>query len=328
VAIAAVAISCTSSSSAPNPIEPRDLPTGSGTISGIVVSHLGGEPIAGATVVSGAAAAVTNAAGEFTLTNTLTSGVGNLLTSAPGFILRGVSVALAGQRTGIRIDMIREADPFSLEFYRTWARDLFGSFELQRLKPWTMDPNFYFKTTLEDEDQVVPPDVIARIVEIFAASIPELSGGRRAIGTVETGTEARDALEGWVNVTFFRVPPTGALGSSSVGGNSGTMVLFYAPELLSSFLNNPWECDTVLEAVADHEITHTMGYYHTLDLVNDTFSGPGCLGSGRPDHVQFHSAIMYARPPGNRDPDVDPSDVFQAEAPSASRRSVISCFIR
>jgi hypothetical protein len=328
VAAAAIAISCTSSSTAPNPIDPGELPTGSGTVSGVVVTHLTGEPIGGATVRMGAAATVTNAAGEFTLTNTLTSGIGNIISSAPGFVLRGVSVALAAQRTGIRIDMIREAEPFVLEFYRAWARDLFGSFELQVLKPWTMDPNFYFKLSLEDEDQVVPPDVIARIVEIFTASIPELSGGRRKIGTVETGTEPREPMDGWVNVTFYRVPPGGALGSSSIGGNVATMVLFYAPELLPNLINNPWECDTVLESIVDHEITHTMGYFHTLDIVNDTFSGPGCSGSGRPDYVRFHSAIMYARPPGNRDPDIDPTDVFQVQAPLASERPVVHCFVR
>jgi hypothetical protein len=329
VALAVSATACTQrSSTAPDPIPIPDRPTGSGLVSGTVVGHLTGTPIAGATVTMGASAAVTTATGEFTLTNTLTSGVGNIIVGAPGYVLRGVSVALAAERTGIRIDMIREADPFSLQFYRAWARDLFGSLEMKTLAPWTVDPNFYFKVSLEDEDQTVPPGVIARIVEIFAASIPELSGGRRQIGTVETGTETRPETDGWVNVIFYRVTPTGALGSTTIGGNTGAMVLFYAPELLSNPQNNPYGCPTVLESVVDHEITHIMGYYHTLDTIIDSFSGAGCNGNGRPERTRFHSAIMYARPPGNRDPDIDPNTVFQAQAPRAGRRSMVACFLQ
>jgi hypothetical protein len=309
-------------------VDPGGLPSGSGTISGIIVSHLGGDPVRGVTVSMGGSFAITNAAGEFTLTNTPTAGVGNIIASTAGFVLRGISVSLAAQRTGIRIDMIREAEPFLLQFYRAWSRDLFGSVEMQTLKSWTKNPNFYFKTTLEDEPDVVPPDVIARIVSIFTASIPDLSGGTRSIGVVETGMETRDAQDGWVNVTFHRVPPGGALGSTTVGGDSGRMVLFYAPELLSTPQNNPWGCDTVLEAIVDHEITHVMGYFHTLDIVGDTFSGPGCSGGGRPAHVQFHSAITYSRPRGNRDPDIDPTTVVQMQAPLAGLRPMVFCFRR
>ena len=323
---AAITLGCTSTSTAPNPIEPGDAPTGSGTISGVVTSHLTGVPVAGATVSMGVSATVTNAAGEFTLTSTPTSGVGNIIASAPGFVLRGVSVTLAAQRTGIQIDMIRDAAPFSLQFYRAWARDLFSSVEMQTLRTWTKNPNFYFKTSLEDTGAIVPADVIARIVSNFTGSIPELSGGKRAIGMVETGTDAREIQDGWVNVLFYQVTPSRSLGSTSVGGDAGQMVLFFAPELLPNPQNNPFGCDTVLEAVVDHEITHVMGYFHTLDIVGDTFSGPGCAGSGRPDNTQFHSAIAYARPRGNRDPDLDPNTVVQMQASVAGSPPVVFCF--
>ena len=118
----------------------------------------------------------------------------------------------------------------------------------------------------------------------------------------------------------------GVLGRSTIGGNSGTISLLYSPLLVSNPQNNPFGCDFYMYGIAVHEITHTLGFYHTLDLINDSFSGPGCTGTGRPERTRFHSSIMYSRPAGNTDPDVDPASGAQLVAPGPFPGREIACF--
>jgi hypothetical protein len=283
--------------------------------------------VQGATVLHGTAAAVTNALGEFTLTGVPATGPAGVVVNAPGHVFRRVAFDMTPNRAGVRIDVIQDAPPFDLLFYRAWARDAIEGFSLQATRPWTRDPNFHFRTRLLDVDEIVPDDVIDRLAGLFANSIVELSGGRRQIGAVERGTEPRDAEDGWVNVTFAR-NLGGALGRSTVGGNQGTIALVYAPLLIPTPLNNPHNCEFPLYSVADHEITHTMGFWHTIETLVDSLSGPGCTGTGRPERSRLHSAIMYSRPPGNTDPDVDPPTALQARAADPARQPLVSCFIQ
>jgi hypothetical protein len=318
--------SCTDDPTIPSPLPPSGgNPGGTGTLSGQVVEHLSGTPLAGATVLHGPSAAVTDANGQFTLNNITTSGAAGVVVNAPGHVFRRVIFDMTPNRSGVTIDVIRDAPPFDLLFYRAWVRDVLESETLQSTRPWTVNPNFYFKTVLDDVEETVPDAVIDRLVGLFANSITELSGGRRAIGTVERGASPREVLDGWVNVTFAR-NLSGALGRSSVGGNSGTMAFVYAPALLSTPQNNPYSCELYLYSIADHEITHTMGFWHTFDVIGDSFSGPGCTGTGRPERTRIHSAIMYSRPFGNTDPDVDPVTALQSTAPEAGPQPVVACF--
>jgi hypothetical protein len=323
---ALTAAACNDDPTIPTPLPPGDgSPGETGTLSGQVVEHLSGTPVAGATVLNGPSAAVTDASGRFTLNNVATSGAVGVVVNASGHVFRRVVFDMTPNRSGVTIDVIRDAPPFDLLFYRAWARDVLEASSLQATRPWTVDPNFYFKTLLDDVDETVPDETIDRLVGLFANSVLELSGGRRKIGTVERGTSPREPLDGWVNVTFAR-NLAGALGRSTVGGNSATMALVYAPALLSTPQNNPYGCEFYLYSIADHEITHTMGFWHTFDVVADSFSGPGCTGTGRPERTRIHSAIMYSRPFGNADPDVDPVTALQSTAPGAAPSRVVACF--
>ena len=316
---------CSSDSTIPSPTPPTGGANGTGTLSGQVVESISGAPLASVTVVSGGSAAVTDANGQFTLNGVATSGPIGVVVNPTGYVFRRVVFDMTPNRSGVKIDVIRDADPFNLLFYRAWVRDFLESTSLQPTRPWTVDPNFYFKTLLEDSDDIVPDATIDRLVGIFANSIVELSGGRRRIGAVERGTTTREPADGWVNVTFA-INLGGSLGRSSIGGNMGTMAFVYAPALLSNSQNNPYGCEFYLYSVADHEITHTMGFWHTIDVIGDSFSGAGCTGTGRPSHTRLHSAVMYSRPFGNTDPDVDPVNALQAVAPGPGSQPVIACF--
>lgn len=333
LAVVVLAAGCSSGSDVPNPVAPGGggsgggIGSGDGTLSGTVVRQLDGSPVGGATIIAGSAiAATTDAQGNFFLNGVVTSGPLGVVVNAPGHVFRRVALSMTPNRTGVVIRAIRDQAPFNLDFYRMWVRDSLEGQTLQITRPWTQNPNFYFQTELLDIDgEIVPDDVIDRLAGIFAASIPELSGGRRQIATVERGTEPREVIDGWVNVVFAR-NLGGSLGRSTIGGNSGTMSFVYAPNLLSTPTNNPFNCEFPLYSVADHEITHTMGYWHTIDVFVDSFSGPGCTGAGRPEHIRLHSDIMYSRPPGNMDPDVDPPSALQSTAPGPGSGPVVACF--
>lgn len=297
----------------PNPPAP-----GSGTVTGVAVNYEGGAPVPGATVVLAGISTLTDAEGRFTLRNVPEAGNASITVNAPGYVFRAAQFALAPNRD-VRIDVLRDVPPFSLFYYRQWARNSIESSTLAATRPWTMNPNFYLRRTMDDSSAIVPETVIAEIQRVFAASIPELSGHRLQIGTFEVGDTPRALAPGWVNVTFSAT--FASFGRSTVGGNSGEMLLRYFAGS-SNDSTNPRNCSSPEVGIADHEITHTMGFWHTLDIDN-TFSGAGCPGNNRPAHVRYHSTVMYARPSGNLDPDVDPPGSVQSVRPAS--RAVVQC---
>lgn len=100
--------------------------------------------------------------------------------------------------------------------------------------------------------------------------------------------------------------------------------LRYDPERDLQF-GNILGCGSQVVHVADHELVHVMGFRHTATVFEDFQSGYGCLGSGRPDRVRIHAAIVYSRPPGNTD--VDNDLVVYARPLDASRSAlpVVAC---
>ena len=70
-----------------------------------------------------------------------------------------------------------------------------------------------------------------------------------------------------------------------------------------------------------HELGHTMGFHHSS--TSGFVMGPHQLTQTViPDDELRIARILYSRPPGNRDPDVDPADIFaQMPAGPGVRRS-------
>jgi hypothetical protein len=295
-----------------------------GSISGTVVIYGTNTPLAGAGVKVAGAVAVTDSAGKFSVANIPSSGTAVLTASATGYVFRGIGYGLAVQRSGVTVDVIPDAPPFDLLFYRMFVRNAYEGTSLQATHRWTMAPSFYFKTLVETTGARVPDTTIARIADDFRKSVPELTGGKFGVAAVESGDDARPAADGWVNVTFYDQLGN-AFGQSTVGGNSGTISIRFG--MVSTPTTNPFNCSTPEVGVADHEITHTMGYYHTSNVYYDSFSGNGCPGDGRPDITKYHAAILYSRPNGNIDPDVDPDTIANTTSPANRQRLVISCVL-
>lgn len=312
----------------PSPVGPTAL-NGAHVIGGVVVGMQTRRPVPGASIElthAGNLMISTDSAGRFTAPSVPE---GTLLTriTASGHLTYTSRIHVSRSRDDLTLALISLEPPFSLDFYRQFARNGAESSVLNELRPWTVSPSFYVRTRTEDSGDDIPADVIEALRRVFGNSVAELSGGRLAMAAFEAGPDPRASRDGWVNVRWQReLLDGGAIGQASVGGNTGTMQLVYDPEAGMS----GWECEALAVAVADHEIVHTMGFWHTAppagDGGSDFQSGVGCPGRGRPARTLHHAAVAYGRPPGNRDPDSDPDD-FSIALEAGGRRSgpVVTC---
>jgi Carboxypeptidase regulatory-like domain len=305
-----------------NPTAPTPPPTPY-TLSGVVTATLAGTRVGGASislrtetlqggVSSWTGTASTDGNGAFAFSS-VPSGILDLTITCGGCVTRESKVSVTGSMSNLQLDVILNQAPFSLDFYRQFARDGFES-SLHNIAPWTMSPSIYVQTVTPDTGDPVPGVILNGVQRVFVNSLADLTGGRMHVQAYMQGTEPRDLQTGWIVVMFYRsrsvfvgegANGTVIDGDSLVQSNIGRIRLLYDPVADSQGLFNPMACESLTVAVADHEIVHAMGFWHTSDTFDDFHSGVGCPGSGRPDRVKFHAAVMYSRPPANRDLDQD-----------------------
>ena len=232
IAFAALVAACGGTSQPPRittpvtPTPPGPPLNGSHTISGMIVANQGRVPIGGARLfVNGTTTVPVDATGVFRIASVPD---GSLLfdLSAPGYLTHISRLAVSGSRDGVTLDLISTEPPFSLGFYRQFARNgLESPIALRALNPWTMAPSFHVRTVTDDTGEAVPPAVLEGVRRVIVNSVAELSAGRFSVAAFETGIEPRAAQSGWVTVTFFKTFPSSAIGDSTVGGNSGRIRL-------------------------------------------------------------------------------------------------------
>lgn len=307
LALGAIVLTGCGRDSPVSPTPPPDPDTPS--VAGTVVGNPDQRPVPGASVTLGGVSTSTDVQGRFSFTTQPNvSGPMPLRIAAAGHITRDSFLSVSHSMTDLMIDVITDAPPFSLDFYRQFARNAHDSpSNLFPTRRWTMAPSFYIKTTVDETGEAIPPAWIDRLRTIFINSVPELSAGRLSVAAIETGPEARPAMAGWVNVLFQRVlSDPNAGGAATVGGNQGTMWLRYYPgEVTPGGAVARPECEFLVVSAAEHEVVHTMGYFHTSDIRSHFFTA-NCNGANRASIVRHHAGLVYSRPPGNTDPDADP----------------------
>ena len=246
------------------------------------------------------------------------------------FILLAVACVLAPCTARAQeVDLIPHSTPFDYNFFRQFARNELerGPTGLEPLRPWTVPPSFYPKTTVDPTGEVVPPEIIEHVATVLVNGVREYSGGRLSAGGVETGTENRPASTGWANVLLLReisVAMPNIAGQATLGGNQGTMWLRFDPDDPRLFVNDPSGCYARVVQVAAHEIQHTMGYYHTSGTYAARHADPDCDVANLSESLRYHGGVMYSRPRGNTDPDTDP-DGYTLNATAAGSQPVVSC---
>ena len=257
--------------------------------------------IAGARVESFIANATTDGDGRFTLTAP---------TGPPANL--GITVSADGHRpreTVIRfprpgellIDLMATAPPFSETFYNQLVRDAYD--QPERVYPtfrWERHMRFYLKT-IDETLRVAAPEVLATVRQGIRDGVRAFSAGQYE-AIIEEGTETRPERVGWINVLLLQEIPEGDYCglATSVGGDPMTLKL-RLDRCGCGSIKIP--SDLVL-----HEVGHAMGLFHVEG--NDDVMATAFYNNCRPTQPsareQYHSALMYARPRGNRDPDRDP----------------------
>lgn len=327
VAIAAMLLSGACADKSPSSPTPSPTPAPGPidwTVTGRVVTTLTREAVPGAQIqITGGATFTATAAGEFAVTGSGTAAVDTqVFVSAPGYVTRRTYIKAGSNRSGVEIDIIRDAAPFQLTMYRELVRQtLDGNGTPALTRRWQQDPAFYI-VTVDETGATIPQSFIDQTIAVIPDIVADATGGRFHVASIETGTSTAAPVGGTIKMTF----PSEYIGAA--GKASGTGV--------SPCTVQVWQGDVPsgVPQVIAHEISHCLGLSHiTVTGLPPTPQGlMGKFGPGSwklprlTDAEKHHAAILYSRPLGNGDTDVDPTFFFFSRTDSVS--APISCFVR
>ena len=291
------------------PAAPVGPPDPAANVSGRLVATVDGGPVSGAVLTASGVSARSAADGSFGLR--LPEGEHRLTVSGPGLVPRTTGVRAPA--AGLTLDVIREAGPWTLEFYRELARNGAGGGDLEPLSRWDSEPTFYIDTRPEPATGTeIPPETVAFVREAIGITVKLLTGGRFTGERVyETASPPADMTPGtvvlrWNTDEVAKFAPSADAFAHRVGGPANVVVFRHLPET--------W--------AVHHEIGHVLGLYHPL-------------GGHRPSHMWysgliepphftewdiFHARTLYSRPAGNTDVDVDPAGFVAGTVSPAGAR--------
>lgn len=288
-------------SGAPAPPVSPAPPSASATYRGVLTATVTGAPVSGATLTAGGVSGRSGAGGVFGLT--LPAGDHRLTISARGFVSRTTTVRAPNDDAAL--DVIPEGGRWDLDFYRELVRNGAGGGSLEPLTRWTTEPEFFIDTRPEPTTgDAIPEETVAFVREAIGVTVKLLTGGRFT-GERVTATDSppADLTPGtvvlrWNTAEFVDPPRSAPAFAFRVGGPANVVVFRHLEETYA----------------VHHEIGHVLGLYHPLD--GHRPSHMVYSGELEPPHFTewdiFHARVLYSRPPGNTDVDVDPPGLSTA----------------
>ena len=322
ISVCVVAVGCTTKGS---PTDPASPGSSNSTIRGIVVEALTGAPIDGATL--------SFSTGGSTVTLTTSGGgawesaeprlPGDVIfeVSARGYVTRRTHLSSVSAGGDVRVDLIRESSPFSLDFYRQLIRNqLDAPGTLQPLKRWSKNPNFYVNVNNPRSGGELSSGERDAIRNVIHGSVRQMSGGHLSAGSIEFGSGPRAEKAGVVNVTFVDDAANQFCGWSRVGHDPGLITLN-----LAGHCDTP--CGTLSPRTLAHEVGHALGFYHVSSgtILSTSWSPRDCGSTTLSSVEEHHARVAYSRRSGNRDPDYDPLTALFAQSEASDPPVVLRC---
>ncbi len=273
-------------------------PPASASVRGVLTKTVEGGPVVGATLSASGITARSGPDGSFALD--LPDGTHRLTVSGPGMVERTTTIRAPSSAVALDVVPDPENGPWNLDFYREIARNGSGGGKLEPLTRWDSEPTFFIDTRPEPTTNAeIPEETIEFVREAIRVTVPLLSGGRyTAERIVATREPPEDMTPGtvilrWNAADVARFADNADAFAKQVGGSENVVVFRHIPET--------W--------AVHHEIGHVMGLYHPLDGLRP--SHMWYSGHLEPPHFTkwdiFHAQVLYSRPAGNVDVDVDPA---------------------
>ena len=278
------------------PVSPAP-PSASATYRGVLTATVTGAPVSGATLTAGGVSVRSGAGGVFGLT--LPPGDHRMTISAPGFVSRTTTIRAPNDAAALDVIPAPEGGLWNRAFYRELVRNGAGGGTLRPLTRWNTEPEFFIDTRPEPTTgDAIPDETVAFVREAIGVTVKLLTGGRLT-GERVTATDSppADLTPGTVvlrwNTAEVRKEAEGADAfACRVGGPANFVVFRHFDSTYA----------------VHHEIGHVLGLYHPLDGIRR--SHMWFNGELEPPHFTewdiFHAQVLYSRPSGNTDVDVDP----------------------